>query len=461
MTWIKKQLDNFAINRTSRMNPFVIGTNNPFQGFQYWADKPSWIALREAQDFEKVVRFNPIVKAAINLRATSASNGMKVIRDINTKEILPWSEKDKAIQKAKQLFVDRPNPLQSGREFSRQGMFYLDTFGNRYVYANMPIGFNSEIDLLNVETLMNLPSQFMTVKTTGKLYDQTTLKGIIEKYSLTNTTPAKFYEPEEILHFNEVNISSEMPTIMGIGKIEVLQMPITNTQYCFEAMNNILRFRGQQGIISPKKVDGMGASMPLTSAEEEKTRQEFKNDYGLLNGQNPFMLSPIALDFYKTALNSSELGIYSEFSNNSIIISNEYGVPPELLKTYIQGSTYENQIQSVRRLYQDTTIPLVQEEDAYWNYRCNTVKYGFYIDTTWEHIPALAESFREKASALKLNGSTGKEAYDNNAITLNQYRELIDLKPIPEGDVFKYERDKLINPNNENNGTKQTITSGN
>ena len=281
-------------------------------------------------------------------------------------------------------------------------MFYLDTFGNRYVYANMPIGFNMMgIDLMNVDTLMNLPSQFVTVKTTGRLYDQTTLKGIIEQYSLTNITPAKYYEPEEILHFNEVNISSDMPTIMGISKIEVLQMPISNTQYCFEAMNSILRSRGMSGIISPKKQDGMGASMPLTDAEEKKTRQEFKNDYGLLNGQNPFMLSPIALDFYKTAINTSDLGIYNEFSNNAIIISNEFGIPPELLKTYIQGSTYENQIQSVRRLYQDTTIPIVQEEDTYWNYRCNLNKYGFYIDTTWEHIPALAESFKEKSRSIK------------------------------------------------------------
>lgn len=460
MNWIKKSLDNFAINRTSRMNPFVISTNNPFQGFQYWADKPSWIALQNPQDFEKVVRFNPIIKAAINLRATSVSNGVKVIRDIKTNEILPWSDKDKAIQKAKQLFTERPNPLQSAREFAKQGMFYLDTFGNRYVYANMPIGFNSEIDLMNIETLMNLPSQFMTVKTTGKLYDQTTLKGIIEKYSLTNTTPAKFYEPEEILHFNEVNISSEMPTIMGISKIEVLQMPITNTQYCFEAMNNILRFRGQRGIISPDKQDGMG-NMTLTPDEEKQIKEAYKNDYGLLNGQNPFMLSPIPLKYYNTSQNIAELGIYSEFSNNAIIISNEYGIPPELLKTYIQGSTYENQIQSVRRLYQDTTIPLVQEEDAYWNYRCNTVKYGFYIDTTWDHIPALAESFREKAVALNLTGRTALEAYNINAITLNQYREMIEQKPIIGGDVLKYEWDKKINPNNQNNGNTETNTGAN
>ena len=454
MNWIKKGLDSFALNRVSKINPFITSTSNPFQGFQFLAGKAVWTTLQNPQDFENVVRFNPIVKAALNLRATSASNGVKVARDTKTDEIIPWTDKDKAIQQAKRLFVDRPNPLQSGREFSRQGMFYLDTFGNRYVYANMPIGFNSVIDLMNIETLINLPSQFMTVKTTGKLYDQTTLKGIIETYSRTDVMPAKLYDPEEILHFNEVNISSYMPTVMGISKIEVLQMPITNIQLCFEAMNTLLRNRGMAGIISPKKTDGMGASMALTPDEEKKTREEFKKDYGLLNGQNPFMLSPVALDYYKTALNSSEMGIYDEFSNNTIIVCNEFGIPPTLLKTYMKGDTYENQIQSIRRLYQDTTIPLVKEEDTYWNYRCNLEKYGFYLDTIWDHIPALAESFKEKAVALNMNGRTGNEAYNNNIITRNQYLELLDLSPVSDGDVYKYEWDKKINANNQNNGTQ-------
>ena len=59
-------------------------------------------------------------------------------------------------------------------------------------------------------------------------------------------------------------------------------------------------------------------------------------------------------------MNSKEMVIYEEFSNNSIIVGNEFGIPPELLKTYIQGSTYENQLQSIKSLYQNTTITLVE-----------------------------------------------------------------------------------------------------
>jgi len=440
--WGNSLLGNTAFN----VNKYG-GTPLPLN---YISDKPSWISLSTPQDFEKAVRFNPVVKSAINLLATSSSNGKKVAVDVNSGEIIPWTENDKAIQKAYQLLGRRPNPVQSAKEFAFQGTFYLKTFGNRYVNAVLPVGMDSKIDLLNVEALYNLPSQFMDVRRTGKIYNQTDIKGIISRYARTNVNPIEYFEPEWILHFNEVNISSEEPTIMGISKLEVLKMPISNTQKAFEAMNTILSSRGMQGIISPKKTDGMGASVPLQSGEKKEIDDAFKIDYGLLNGQNPFMLTPIALDYIKTIMNSKELGIYEEFSNNAILIGNEFGVPPELIKTYIAGATYENQVQSVRRLYQDTTIPMVADEDLYWSDRLNTYEYGFEIQTRWDHIPALSNNKKEQALSLNLNSRTAESAYNNNVITLNAYLLLIEQPIVDGGDVYKFEWDKKNGSNGEN-----------
>ena len=434
--------NNLAYNRLLRSSAFTINQTGTPLSLDYLADKPSWISLSSPLDFEKAVRFNPVVKSAINLLATSSSNGKKVAVDVKTGEILPWTENDAAIQKAHQLLVRRPNPLQSAKEFAFMGTFYLKTFGNRFVNTVLPIGKDSVIDLLNIGALYNLPSQFIDVKKTGKLYRQTELKGIISKYARTNVNPVEEYEPEWILHFNEVNISSEEPTIMGISKLEVLKMPISNTQKAFEAMNSILSHRGQQGIVQGKKKDGMNSAVPWTPDEKKEVQNAHKQDYGLLNGQNPFMISPVPLEYVKTVMNSKELGIYEEFSNNAMLISNEFGVPPELVKTYIQGATYENQIQSVRRLYQDTTIPMVADEDLYWSDRLNTYKYGFEIQTRWDHIPALQQARKDEAIALNLKGRTAKEAYTENTITVNEYRELIEEENVDDGDVYKREWDK-------------------
>jgi len=423
---------------------FTTNTNQPFSNHNFFSGNPSWVSLATHEAQEKAARFNPIVKNAINLRAETASNGIKVAVEVGTNKVIPWDEGNEGVKKVFELLVQRPNPLQSAKEFQKQGIFYYDVFGNRYVYINMPIGFN--IDLVNISTLMNLPSQFVDIKVTGKIYDQTEIKGIIESFAVTNENPVKKFDPNEIIHFNEVNFSKDFSSVMGISKLEVLEKPINNTNLGFEAMNSILKSRGMQGIISPNKKDSTGANMPLLPAEKKQLDEKFKSDYGVASGQNIFWISPIQMDYIKTAMSSKEMGIYEEFSNNSILIGNEFGIPPELIKTWIQGSTYENQGQSVKRLYQDTTIPLVEEQDKQWSWRLNTFKYGFEIKTTWDHIPALQDAFKEKSAARAMDGKTSEAAYNNNIITKNQYLILIGLPPIEGGDKLKSEGGS----NNEN-----------
>lgn len=407
-------------------------------------DKPSWISLTEPEHFEQVVRHNPVVKSAIGLLANSAGNARKVLVDTKTGEEIPWTDKRPEVQKILQLFIERPNPLQSQREFEIQGVFYHKTFGNRYINNVMPIGFDSKLDLMNIEARYNLPSQFIQVRTTGKIYKQTKIEGIIQEYARINTNPIEIYTPSEIVHFNEVNISSEMPSIMGISKLESLRMPITNTQYAFEAMNTILRSRGMQGIISNNSKDGTGGTV-LLDKDKKELQKVFKEEYGLSSDQHPFLLSPVPLDYIKTIMNSKELGIYEEFASNALMIGNEFGVPNELIKADVKGATYENQRQSVRRLYENTTIPMVAEDDQQISYRYGFNQYGFKLVSKWDHIPVMQDAFKERAMAINLKGRTAKDAYTDNTITWNQYLEMIEQPAIKGGDVYKFERDKQTN----------------
>ena len=145
-------------------------------------------------------------------------------------------------------------------------------------------------------------------------------------------------------------------------------------------------------------------------------------------------------------MNSEELGIYKEFSNNAMIISNGFGVPPELYKTYTQGATFENQRQAERRLYQNTIIPMVDNEDQYYTERMKMRDYGFEIKTSWEHIDCLQEGYKEKAISLTMNARTGETAYNNNVITWNQYLALMDMDPVADGGVYKFERTNANQP---------------
>jgi phage portal protein BeeE len=406
--------------------------------WQYLVDKPAWLRLSNNSEYRQAVAENPVLYGCIDILASAAANGKKYIVDLDGKEI-PWDSEKAAIKNTRRLFIDRPNPLQSCKEFNYERAYMFFTFGNNYVYLNNPLK-TFATDITNVQTMINLPSEYVTVKQTGKLYDQIDLKGIIELYSLINYSPVKEFDPSRIIHFNDINVSDIGNSIIGSSRIETLKYPITNTQLAFEAMNVILSSRGMQGIIKANNKDATGTQIPISAAAKADIDATFKTEYGIKRNQKQYLISYSDIDFIKTIMNSEELGIYKEFSNNAMIISNGFKVPPELYKTYMAGATFENQIQAVRRLYQDTVIPLVENEDQYYTERLKMRDYGFELRTDFSHIPALQDAFKEKATALSMNSKTAEAAYNNNNITWNEYRELLDMEPVAEGDKYKFER---------------------
>lgn len=406
--------------------------------YQYLVDQPAWLTLANPSQYRAAVQNNPVLYGCIDILASAAANGKKYLVDLNGEEV-PWDDKNKVVKAVRRLFVERPNPLQSVKEFNYERAYMFYTFGNNFVYLNNPLK-TFQTDILTVQTMYNLPSEFVDVKQTGKIYDQIDLAGIVEKYVLTNYNPVRDFYPNQIIHFNEINLSDIGHSIIGTSRLEVLKYPITNTQYCFEAMNVILKSRGMQGIIKANNKDGTGTQIPLGKDAKDEIDRTFKTEYGILDHQKQYLISYSDIDFIKTIMSPSEMGIYTEFSNNAMMISNGLGVPPELYKTYITGATFENQIQAVRRLYQDTVIPKVENDDQYWTERLRLREYGYELRTDYSHVPALAENLKEKATSLSYNTTSAEKAYNNDIITWNQYLELIGMEAVAEGDVYKSER---------------------
>ncbi len=424
----------FASKRSgiSRSN---ITTSN----YKYLIDQPAWLSLNNPSNYRKAVSENPVLNGCISILSRAAANGLKYLVDLNGNEI-PWTSGKTGVRNARKLFIDRPNPLQSRFEFEYERRFMFFTYGNNYVYANNPLD-NFKTDITNVQALYNLPSEYTQIRQTGKLFDQVNIEGIIEKYVVTCYNPQKEFNVNKIIHFNDINISDVGNSIIGSSRLENLKFPITNTQLAFEAMNVILKSRGMQGIIKNSSKDAQGTQVPVHSSIKEEVDKKFKKEYGVLENQNQFLIVNADIEFIKTIMNSSELGIYDEFSNNANIICNGMGVPPELYKTHKNNPTYENQVQAERRMYQGTIIPLVDNEDAFWTERLHMRDYGFELRTSFSHIAALQENLKDKASTLNLNVNSAEKLYNSNMITLNEYRQLLMLPVIENGDLYKKDYD--------------------
>ena len=453
-------LSQFFLKRAGVSRNTITSSN-----FHYLIDKPAWLVLENRSQFRQSVADNPVLYGCIDIRARAAANGKKYLVDLKGKEV-PWDSGKTGVKQARKLFIDRPNPLQCTKEFEYQREYMYCTFGNNYVYLNNPGGMQT--DILTVQTMYNLPSEFVDVKQTGKLYDQVDIRGIIEKYCLTSYNPVKYFDPGNVIHFNDLNISGVGDSIIGSSRLQNLKMPITNTQLAFEAMNVILATRGMQGIIKANNKDATGTQIPMSPQAKKEIDETFKKEYGIKQDQKQYLISYSDIDFIKTIMNSAELGIYDEFSNNAMIISNALGVPPGLYKTYMKGETYANQAQDVKNLYQNTTIPKSETDDQYYTERYGLKNYGLELKTSFAHVEALQEARKDKAIALSMNVKTAELPYNNNLITWNQYLEFIDIEPVgTEGDVYKFERDEGIRPiepedeTNTENNEEETEQGGN
>jgi phage portal protein BeeE len=412
--------------------------------YQYLIDKPAWLSLSNKHEYRKAVAENPVLYGCISILAKAAANGTKYLVDLKGNEI-PWNSNKTGVANARRLFVERPNPLQSPYEFNYERMFQFFTYGNNFINANNPLE-NFETDITNVLTLINLPSEYTEIRQTGKLFDQINIEGIIEKYVVTSYDPVKEFKTNNIIHFNDINTSSIGNSIIGSSRLENLKWAIQNTQLAFEAMNVILKSRGMQGIIKLNNKDGNGTLIPVRPEQKKEVDDTFKNDYGIGQDQKQYLISYSDIEFIRTVLSPIEMGIYDEFSHNANVICNGLGVPPELYKSSKDNPKYENQIQSERRMYQGTIIPMVKNEDQYYTERLQMRKYGFELRTDWTGIDCLADGFKEKATALSLNTTSANTAYNDNAITLNQYLELIELPTITNGDFRKSEMPQIIAP---------------
>lgn len=246
---------------------------------------PVWRNLSELSYLIECYHENPVVNAVFNIRADAKANVRYFVRDLKTLEETPLSQYTKDGGKLKQLLT-KPNPLQSGREKTKQNSVNYDVFGNSYVYATAPIGFST--DYKNITSLKNLAPYCIAPVLTGKFLEATEINEIIKRYDFTINGKTKPIEVEKVLHMNNVNIVLDKNFTGGRSKLIALRMPISNIDMAFEARNVLGSKKGALGIISPDKGNAELGSIPF-SPDEKNELQQSEKEYGLLDNQNHFM----------------------------------------------------------------------------------------------------------------------------------------------------------------------------
>lgn len=392
-------------------------------------DTASWLDLTTPGSLLGQYKNNPAVNAVINIEANAFSNLRFKIKDLKSGEVTTLEEsKDEDIKK----LLKSPNPWQTTNEWLRSFRINKLVFGNGYLYASVPVGYENSFDYTDVKVLNVLNSYLITPKITGNWLEAEDITDVVSYYEFNNTLKSRVEKLDtlKILHINEPNIELDRNFVTGKSKLIALSKPISNIMGAFESRNVLIKKRGALGFLSSDKKDGDLGTLPLNEDEVEETQEGYQK-YGLMSDQYQLLILNQPLKYQQMGMSVKELMLFEEVESSTIAIANSYGVPELLVKAYVKGGTFENLIASERRLYDSTIIPESEIFINGLNDFLKTKEKGIEIIGSFEHVKCLQKNQKEEAETHAIKERAVISAFRIGAITYNQYLQAIGLPNDP------------------------------
>ena len=377
--------------------------------YRFYSSANTW------NDVDCLDAFNvvPELNAVINLKARAHCNGIYKHVD----------EYGQEVPGQLNTVLQSPNWFQAQKEFIRQSVLFHEIHGNEFIFALFPVGMPGKIkalftiapNLVQVAYKSNTPFFYFDVAPDDITYTM--------KYENTE----RQIEADQIIHLNDNRVNLKSATdenlLLGESKIKPLRAVINNIKMAYESRGVVLKHRGALGILSNAGKDGTGSPLPLDPAEISRLQKEYSK-YGGLDDQHNIIISDSNLRWQQMGVNPDRLGLFEEIEKDFDKILDAFGVPPEMFASKA-GATFENQLQAEKGLYTRTIIPEANERAMALTQRLlpgTTDK----IIVDFSHLPAFQSDLKSRADSLGAMINALSRAYQDRAITVEQYQaELI------------------------------------
>ena len=341
--------------------------------------------------------------------------------------------------------LKRPNFIQTWPEFMQQLDVYRQLYGEAFIYASVPVGFNNA----NATALWVLNPLFIDIESNDRLYDQNDIDDVVIRYIFSCSGQRRDLDPRNVLHIKDVNQNIDFAPndLRGSSRLLGLETSIANIIQAEEAIYSMNRDRGAIGILSNDQKDISG-TIPLTDDEKESLLKQYKSLYGLSARQAKVIITNASLKWQSISFNVKDLMLLEGIEKNIQLISDALGYPYELLSTST-GVTYENKSEAKKLLYQDSIIPIanIYAEKLTGFFGLENAK----IEFDFSDIECLKKSEKEAAETLYQLNQAMQTAYNNGVISRAEWRLAIGM----DEDVYKPEQLRQSETLEESNTTKE------
>ena len=341
--------------------------------------------------------------------------------------------------------LKRPNFIQTWPEFIQQLDVYRQLYGEAFIYASVPIGFNNA----NANALWVLNPLFIDIESNGRLYDQIDIENIGLRYIFNCSGQRRELDPSNVLHIKDVNqnIDFSPNDLRGSSRLLGLETSLANIIQAEEAIYTMNRDRGAIGILSNDQKDISG-TIPLTDDEKESLRNQYQSLYGLSARQAKVIITNASLKWQSISFNVKDLMLLEGIEKNIQLIADALGYPYDLLSTS-KGVTYENKSEAKKLLYQDSIIPIAnlyaEKLTGFFGLEQAKIEFDF------SNIECLKKSEKEAAETLYQLNQAMQTAYNNGVISRAEWRLAIGM----DEDVYKPEQLRQSGTLEESNTTKE------
>jgi HK97 family phage portal protein len=343
-----------------------------------------------------------------------------------------------------QQLVARPNPHQSWEEFQDQSTVYINIAGNNFTIMDRtnPNAMPEAMYNLRPDRVFIVPGTvdgkstilgYLYVPEGKSAYARLTRGAKIEAITKGDVVPIL---PSDMMH---VKFPNPLDPLEGMG--EGLS-PISCIAYTTDVDNAVTQFLKlffQKGIMIPGMVttDKVNLSEDVIGRLKQRWREIFG---GFENWTDELFVADHGLKYQRIGLTFDEMGFESIDSRSESRILGPFGVPPILIGTRVglMRSTYSNYAEARQAFWQDTMVPESRLFETEFQYYLQG-KRGEWVAFDYTKVPALQEVWLAEREAWR-------QDYQAGAVTLNEYRGVLRLEPVPTGEAFFRPLNILPNP---------------
>jgi HK97 family phage portal protein len=318
----------------------------------------------------------------------------------------------------------KPNPLQTWQQFQTQALTALQVFGETFIYKLKASQYSK-----NIAALWVVPNTGMTVNTTGKLFNQTSLSEIITGYTYkVNGEVIQEFTVDEIEHVKDV-LLSPVDSIHGYSRLSTILDPVQNVIAAYEARNVLITKKGAIGILSNGSKDGFGG-VPLTAGERDDLQNAFR-EYGISKDKYQVIMTNANMSWQSMTFPTKDLMLFEEIEDDVREMANTFGYPFPLLFFKNQSALGDGAMIDAANivLYQDTVIPEMKAWTQVLS-RLFNISSGYILTCSFTHLPIFQEDQQAAAAALNTLNQAYSTAYTQGIVTREEWREAIGLDPV-------------------------------